>query len=91
MLPVAYTRRVSQWRIQDEHKLRECKHRGARLTTLPDWGTVNHLLVVIVVVLLLLLLLYVLMHAADHSLANRSISVCLCIRKSTVFSFYHFA
>jgi len=43
MRRVAYAGRVSQWRIQDEHKRRECKHGGARLTTLPNYGNVIRL------------------------------------------------
>jgi len=43
MPPVAFTEWVGQWRIHDEHNRRECKHGGARLTTLLDWGSVNRL------------------------------------------------
>jgi len=36
MRPVAYIGWVGQWRMQDEYRPRECKYRGAPLTTLRD-------------------------------------------------------
>jgi len=43
MQSVAYIGRLGQWPVQDEHKLRECKHGDARLTILPNYGNINRL------------------------------------------------